>query len=178
MVTRNKKLVLLLALLLPVGLMAAGCSSTPDATDSTSSQVTAAGGPDPMDPPQIEPPPSNATAPALEPPLESHPGDEDKFYADTDDYVVWAKPSTHTEADWEYRVVSFDASGLQTSAFMKYVFSDEAGAKEFAETDARLIQVGNVVYYQGWLGSETPDKAGVIAVATADGNEFFISKPS
>jgi hypothetical protein len=183
----NKKLAVLLASALPLYLMAAGCSSTPGGADPASSQVTTGSAATKPSAEAVEgtqktgpyrgTPPANAKVPTVEAPLESHSGDEENFYVDTDDYVVWAKPSTTSDAEREYRVVCFDADGLQTLAFMKFVFTDEAEATKFAKTNDLLIPVANVVYYRGWLGAERQDKAGVIELAKAEGNEYYISLP-
>jgi co-chaperonin GroES (HSP10) len=154
--------------------MVAGCSSDPDAATSISAQETESSVPIPAYTREAA---ATAQVPAVVPPLESHPGDKDNFYVETDDYVVWAKPSENTSAVREYRVVSFDDNGIQALAFLKYVFANEAEATEFAKTSDLLIPVGNVVYYRGWFGPETQDRAGVIELVLADGDEHFISQP-
>ncbi|MFJ2034248.1 hypothetical protein [Streptosporangium sp. NPDC087985] len=154
-------------------LTTAGCS--PEASPDVTSPDRAAQGPDGMR--WAPTPPSDAKVPAVAGALQSHPGDEANFYVTTDDYVVWARSSANTKADLEYRVVSFDVNGWQSSAFMKYVFADAAEAKAFAATNELLVPDGTVVYYKGWFGPQVQHKAGVIELAKAEAEEHLVSKP-
>lgn len=172
--------VLLATLAISMILMTTGCSPGADADGPESTQASdglgpgasgSSGGPD------YDPPPSDAEVPELSGSLESHRGDADHFYVDTDDYVAWARPSTHTEAEWEYRLVCFDGDGHQSLAFLKYVFSDEVGAQEFAETSDLLVQVADAVYYKSWLGPESRTKSDVVELAMAEGGEYYVSQP-
>jgi len=121
--------------------------------------------------------PPGSWPPKVDPPLESHPGDKDNFFVETDDYVVWAHPSQISMAYREYRLVSFNPDGTQALFFMKFVFLDEVEAKDFAATNESHRRVGNVVYYAGWMGTREVEKVGVLRIATAPGNEVYISKP-
>jgi hypothetical protein len=97
--------------------------------------------------------PDNGTPPAVEPPLESHPGDKGYFYATTDDYIVWITPSDNRASYYaddtvqqEYVLACFDEQGYMKETSFKYVFASEAEAQAFAGDSSDFAQIGNVVY--------------------------------
>lgn len=118
--------------------------------------------------------PGNCNVPKINPPLEGHPGDDKYFCVDSDDYIVWVTTPTNG-ADQDYRLATFDADGRQKLSLMKYVFASEDGAKGFAATDDRLIQLGKVVYYPAWMGPASQYKDGVLEL-TKDAQRY-VSKP-